>query len=64
MKALKCDICGSFYDYDLSEITGFAFLNVDHSVIGDCNDICPGCLAAIMKAVDDRKKARRLKCSD
>lgn len=57
MKALKCDICGSFYDYDYDGhgITGFAFLNVDYSVI---NDICPDCLAAIKKVVDDRKKVR------
>lgn len=58
MKALKCDVCGSFYDYNKREITGFAFLNVGRSAIGDCSDICPECYKAIKKALDDRRKIR------
>lgn len=59
MKALKCDICGSFYDYDRSEISGFAFLNVAGSLVGNhVVDICPNCRAAIQKVLGDRKKVR------
>lgn len=58
MKALKCDVCGGYYDYinTSSEVTGFAYLNSNDGLVGDSVDICPDCYKAIKKALDDRRK--------
>lgn len=58
MKALKCDVCGGYYDCsnNSSIVTGFAYLNRYEGLVGDKIDICPECYKAIKKALDDREK--------
>lgn len=65
MMALKCDVCGGYYDYSntSSEVTGFAYLNSDDGLVGDSIDICPECYKAIKTALNNRKRIT-IDCSD
>ena len=61
MMALRCDNCGRYFDFDKSDdINTIAYGhlypngNIDYSVY---KDLCPACMAAIMKALEDRKEA-------
>lgn len=58
MRALKCDNCGGYYDYDVTKITKIAWCQPGGSVIIE-KDICPECLAAVSKALEDVKMRKR-----
>ena len=53
MRALKCDNCGGYYDYKILEINKIEFCRPD-GVIEE-KDLCPECLAAVNKALEDVK---------
>ena len=63
MMALKCDNCGGYYDFDGTKKYGPNSIDV---VYMDRNrnieliermNLCPACLAAVMKTLEDRKEA-------
>jgi hypothetical protein len=54
LRALKCDNCGEFYDYSVLAITKIAWSRPDGSKFRE-KDICPECLAAVSKALEDVK---------
>lgn len=67
MKALKCDICGSYFDSidtirDMPENKKPNKLMIYYEAESSKKkfdldvDICPDCYKAIKKALDDRKK--------
>ena len=64
MMALKCDNCGEYFDFGKDDdVTTMRLLNKDktNSVyivkgVRD-KDLCPACLAAVMKTLYDRKEA-------
>ena len=58
MRALKCDNCGGYYGYDVSKITKIAWCQPGDSVIIE-KDLCPECLAAVSKALEDMKMRKR-----
>ena len=75
MKALKCDICGGYFDgltclNDVEETTSPNKLSIyyrtDNGHVQDwcLLDICPECYMAIKKTMDDRIKRRIEECSD
>lgn len=62
--ALKCDICGTYFDYD-SKYTGISinrYSRYDPEIVRkektllERTDMCPDCYNAIMKTIDDRRK--------
>ena len=63
MMALKCDNCGGYFDFGKDDdVTTMRLLNKDktNSVyivkgVRD-KDLCPACLAAVMKALEDQKR--------
>lgn len=67
MKALKCDICGGYFDSvstrrSISKHTKPNYVRLD-VMCDNCNyvtasafDICPDCYAAIKKTIDARRK--------
>lgn len=57
MRALKCDNCGGYYDYKVLTITKIAWCNPDGGVVKE-RDICPECLAAVSKALEDVYKRK------
>ena len=59
-KAYKCDICGEFYEKDIPLIVNKddAYIyrkSLTKQKVITC-DICPGCIEAIQKAINGRKK--------
>lgn len=58
MRALKCDNCGGYYGYDVTKITKIAWCQPGGSVVIE-KDICPECLAAVSKALEDVKMRKR-----
>lgn len=61
--ALKCDNCGGYFDFDRDDdVTTIRMLNRDkqnnaYIVKGvHDKDLCPACLAAVAKALEDRKR--------
>lgn len=58
MRALKCDNCGGYYGYDVTKITKIAWCQPGGSVIIE-KDICPECLAAVSKALEDVKMRKK-----
>lgn len=70
MMALKCDNCGGYYDFDVEKKYGPNSIDV---VYMDRNrnieliermNLCPACLAAVMKALEDRKEASKRNTTD
>lgn len=66
-QAYKCDICGEFYETCNTLIVNdhinahFCWKSLStNNVIGKDKfcDICPDCIAAIQKAINERKKGR------
>lgn len=60
MLALKCDNCGRYFDFgnkdDINRIT-YGHESTDGRVVYSAiKNICPACMAAITKALEDRKK--------
>ena len=62
MMALKCDNCGGYFDF----VDGYGQPNdIDVVYMDRCRNVelikrmnlCPACLAAVMKTLDDRKEA-------
>ena len=59
--ALKCDICGQFYDIKSHVDNAFVFFRTDslgkklymESAIKDC---CPDCITAIKELLESRKE--------
>lgn len=63
MMALKCDNCGGYFDFNGNDdVITMRMLNKDkrnnvYIVKGvHDKDLCPACLAAVMKALEDRKR--------
>lgn len=59
-QAYKCDICGEFYEKDVplvvnKDIDAY-FYRKGFTKEKILCDICPGCITAIQKAIDGRKK--------
>ena len=55
---LKCDVCGSIYNYGKKIPDNITFFSYDDNGNGnqvDSHDICPDCYKAIAKALDGRK---------
>lgn len=55
---LKCDVCGSIYNYGKEKPDSIAFFLYDDNGNGNqvsAYDICPDCYNAIVKALDGRK---------
>lgn len=55
---LKCDICGSIYNYGEGKPDSIGFFSYDDNGNGNqvaAHDICPECYKAIAKALDGRK---------
>ena len=63
MRALKCDICGRYYDYNPTEITRIAFCPPAGSPVSE-KDICPECLAAVATTLEDRRNIKIQKKTD
>ena len=59
MIALKCDNCGGYYFYKIPEITKMTWRQPDGSVVR-YRDVCPECLAAVSKALEDVKMRKRI----
>lgn len=66
MMALKCDNCGGYFDFDKDDaVTTIRMLNKDkqgnaYSINGVRDkDLCPACMAAVAKALEDRKEASK-----
>ena len=69
--ALKCDICGTYFDYD-SKYIGIAIncynrYNVEmvrkEETLLESTDMCPDCYNAIMKTIDDRRLGAKVDIS-
>ena len=58
MRALKCDNCGGYYGYDVTRITKIEWCQPGGNVVRE-KDICPECLAAVSKALEDVKMRKR-----
>lgn len=58
MRALKCDNCGGYYGYSVIATTKVAFCQSDGKVVTE-KDLCPECLAAVSKALEDVKMRKR-----
>ena len=63
-RALKCDICEAYFDYD-SKYIGISinrYSRYDPEMVRkektllELTDMCPDCYNAIMKTIDDRRK--------
>lgn len=62
MMALKCDNCGGYYDLsrEIRDANGIDIMHKDKNRnrnLVERIDLCPACLAAVMKALEDRKEA-------
>lgn len=58
MRALKCDNCGEYYDHKILEISTIAWCRSDGGMVKE-EDLCPECLAAVSKALEDMKIRKR-----
>ncbi len=69
--ALKCDICGTYFDYDskyigiaINRYNRYDYNRYDTEMVRkektllELTDMCPDCYNAIMKTIDDRRKVR------
>lgn len=63
MMALKCDNCGGYFDFNRDDdVTTMRMLNKDkqnnkYIIKGVCDkDLCPACMAAVAKALEDRRR--------
>ena len=65
-RALKCDICGTYFDYDTKYI-GIRITRhncYDAEIVRDdtpilkATDACPDCYNAIMNTINDLRKTR------
>lgn len=55
---LKCDVCGSIYNYGEGKPDNITFFSYDDNGTSrqlSSYDICPDCYKAIAKALDGRK---------
>lgn len=66
MMALKCDNCGRYFDFNKDDdVTTMRMLNKDkrnnvYIVKGvHDKDLCPACMAVVVKALEDRKEASK-----
>ena len=65
-RALKCDICGAYFDYNTKYIGIFinCYNRYDTEVVRkekpllEPTDMCPDCYNAIMNIINDRRKVR------
>lgn len=59
-RVFKCDICGEYYPYPkgYDEINRITFRQVNHSTQHELRyfDICPDCVKAFEKFVEEREK--------
>ena len=70
-RALKCDICGAYFDYDSKYIGIFInrYNRYDTEAVRNEKpllepaDICPDCYNAIMKTIDDRRLRSKVNIS-
>lgn len=61
MMALKCDNCGGYFDFVRGgrDSNGIDFIITDKNRnvnLIERKHLCPACLAAVMKALEDRKR--------
>ena len=64
MMALKCDNCGGYFDFnkDYYDVTTVRLMNRDKQgnvyIVNGVHDkdLCPTCLAAVTKALEDQKR--------
>ena len=62
MMALKCDNCGGYFDFDglrVKSPNGIDVIYMDRHrniELVERMNLCPTCLAAVMKALEDRKR--------
>lgn len=70
-RALKCDICGAYFDYD-SKYIGIAINRYNRydvemvrkeETLLESTDMCPDCYNAIMKTIDDRRSRAKVNIS-
>ena len=59
--ALKCDICGQFYDIKSHVDTAFVFFRVNSTGVkcyteSSIKDCCPDCVKAIKELLESRKE--------
>ena len=59
-RVVQCDICGRCYPYpeNLDEINRISFRQTDHITQHELKyfDICPDCVKAFEKLIEERKK--------
>ncbi len=63
-RALKCDICGAYFDYNSKYIGIFinrynrydTRVEIKEEPLLEFTDMCPDCYNAIMETIDDRRK--------
>lgn len=65
MMALKCDNCGGYFDLSrgIKDANSIDIIHKDRDPnvnLVNRMDLCPACLAAVMKALEDRKMAPRM----
>ena len=69
--ALKCDICGTYFDYD-SNYIGIVIKRYNRydtemvrkeETLLESVDMCPDCYNAIMKTIDDRRLRSKVNMS-
>lgn len=60
MLALKCDNCGGYFSFgNRKDSNGIDFIHMDKNrniELIDRMNLCPDCIAAVMKALDDRRR--------
>lgn len=67
MMALKCDNCGGYFDFYGTKTKygpnsiDVVYMDRNRNIeLIDRMNLCPACLAAVMKALEDRKMAPRM----
>lgn len=69
-RALKCDICGTYFDYD-SKYIGISINRYSRydlemtrkekeKMLLGLTDMCPDCYNAIMNTINDRREKRHM----
>lgn len=62
MIALKCDNCGGYFDFERQGPNGIDVIHMNkcrNIELIERMNLCPACLAAVMKALEDRKEASK-----
>lgn len=62
MRAMKCDRCGKYYDWQSDETSGFAFLTYEYikgryNIDSEEHDLCPKCVKDLYDWLDRKEKS-------